>query len=538
MTHSTPPTTNLADTNVMPSAATSEKDVEQLTLRGDQYDDSTKEKIEEPANIQAIGPTACPIGQVGDDEFVEGGFEGWKVILGCALIAAPTVGWNLLWGVFQAYHSKFLLKGTPDATLSAVGSVQNALMTSLAFVTGKLGDRYGYKRFIASGCIIVFLGQFCASWCHEFWSIFLTQGVMQGAGCGLLLPMIFAIPSQWFRRHRGVATGIVIAGSSLGGAVPSLIVQAMLGRLGFHKTLLIYSFVQGVTMLAGFSLIKTRFPASQLQNKNRKIAWVDKQYFKDPSFWSFWAALLFAVFGYMTPFVYISVYAREKIPQISDQLASLPISVMAFASAIGRTTVGLTGDRIGFVNAFIIVIFISSFCQAVLWNVAADSYAGIMVFSVLFGMTGPCFISLVTPVAVTLYGTHNLATLTGLLNISNMPGSLTGPPLGGVILENSGRNWHALTAYSGVIQFVGVLCMLYGMVISSMFIWSIDPFTSSVQAGATTLCQDIAGANDSASRQWPYEYMIVGNHSYAISQYENIRVYLVLSFFLGFVVHV
>ncbi|KAF8754717.1 Major Facilitator Superfamily [Rhizoctonia solani] len=443
MTHSTPPTTNLADTNVMPSAATSEKD---------------------PANIQAIGPTACPIGQVGDDEFVEGGFEGWKVILGCALIAAPTVGWNLLWGVFQAYHSKFLLKGTPDATLSAVGSVQNALMTSLAFVTGKLGDRYGYKRFIASGCIIVFLGQFCASWCHEFWSIFLTQGVMQGAGCGLLLPMIFAIPSQWFRRHRGVATGIVIAGSSLGGAVPSLIVQAMLGRLGFHKTLLIYSFVQGVTMLAGFSLIKTRFPASQLQNKNRKIAWIDKQYFKDPSFGA--SGLRCCSLGYMTPFVYISVYAREKIPQISDQLASLPISVMA------------------------------SFCQAVLWNVAADSYAGIMVFSVLFGMTGPCFISLVTPVAVTLYGTHNLATPTGLLNISNMPGSLTGPPLGGVILENSGRNWHALTAYSGVIQFVGVLCMLYGMAISSMFIWSTDPLTSSVQAGATTLCQDIAGVND------------------------------------------
>jgi hypothetical protein len=48
-------------------------------------------------------------------------------------------------------------------------------------------------------------------------------------------------------------------------------------------------------MLVGFSLIKTRFPTSQLQNKNRKIVWVDKQYFKDPKFWSFWAALLFAV---------------------------------------------------------------------------------------------------------------------------------------------------------------------------------------------------------------------------------------------------
>lgn len=53
---------------------------------------------------------------------------------------------------------------------------------------------------------------------------------MQGLGCGLLLPMIFAIPSQWFRRHRGVATGIVIAGSSLGGAVPSLVVQVGANR--------------------------------------------------------------------------------------------------------------------------------------------------------------------------------------------------------------------------------------------------------------------------------------------------------------------
>jgi hypothetical protein len=69
----------------------------------------------------------------------------------------------------------------------------------------------------------------------------------------------------------------------------------MLEHLGFHKTLLIYSFIQGVVMLVGFLLIKTRFPASQAAARSRKIQWVDKQYFKDPVFWSFWTALLFAV---------------------------------------------------------------------------------------------------------------------------------------------------------------------------------------------------------------------------------------------------
>lgn len=56
------------------------------------------------------------------------------------------------------------------------------------------------------------------------------QGVLQGIGCGLTLPMVFAIPSQWFKRRRGLATGIVIAGAALGGAVSSLIVQVSAHR--------------------------------------------------------------------------------------------------------------------------------------------------------------------------------------------------------------------------------------------------------------------------------------------------------------------
>ena len=80
----------------LPSTVISEKDIEQATLHESvaqtKSRDSDKDQIEEPTCTQAAGPTACAVGQIGGDDFIEGGFEGWKVILGCALIAAPTVG--------------------------------------------------------------------------------------------------------------------------------------------------------------------------------------------------------------------------------------------------------------------------------------------------------------------------------------------------------------------------------------------------------------------------------------------------------------
>ncbi|QRW07417.1 major facilitator superfamily transporter [Ceratobasidium sp. AG-Ba] len=134
---------------------------------------------------------------------------------------------------------------------------------------------------------------------------------------------------------------------------------------------------------------------------------------------------------------------------------------MNFASAIGRTTVGLSADRIGFLNAFILTVSISAISQAVVWNLATDTYTGVIAYSAVFGLTGPCYISLITPIAVTLYGTQSLATLTGLLNLASLPGGLAGPPIAGLILDGTHRNWHILTGYSGLIQFTGVLCILF-----------------------------------------------------------------------------
>jgi len=64
-------------------------------------------------------------------------------------------------------------------------------------------------------------------------------------------------------------------------------------------------------------------------------------------------------------------------------------------------------------------------------------------------------------VCAQLYGSDRLAGLSGLTLFFNLPGNAAGAPLGGAILSGTGGNWHAVACYSGGMQVLGVLLMLY-----------------------------------------------------------------------------
>lgn len=68
-----------------------------------------------------------------------------------------------------------------------------------------------------------------------------------------------------------------------------------------------------------------------------------------------------------------------------------------------------------------------------------------------------------TPLAAQLFGTQNLAGLTGTFNIFMTPGNLAAAPLAGLIFSASGGNWHAPISYSGGVQIVAIMIMFYGI---------------------------------------------------------------------------
>lgn len=82
---------------------------------------------------------------------------------------------------------------------------------------GPLYD-WGYLTpLMWAGCFMVVFGMFMASLCTQYWQLLLSQGFFMGLGTGCLFTPTAGIIASYFSKRRGLAMGIVSAGSTIGG---------------------------------------------------------------------------------------------------------------------------------------------------------------------------------------------------------------------------------------------------------------------------------------------------------------------------------
>lgn len=129
---------------------------------------------------------------------------------------ARRLGYLLCFGVFLEDLEQRL--DQTAATLNFIQGLTNLGSNAVSFWVGRLGDRYGYKKCIGAGCVLSVLSLVGAALSYESLpALFVTQGVLLGVSQGLGMSLFMALPSQWFLERRGLATGISMSGSGIGG---------------------------------------------------------------------------------------------------------------------------------------------------------------------------------------------------------------------------------------------------------------------------------------------------------------------------------
>lgn len=284
------------------------------------------------------------------------------------------------------YYSNYFGSQTSYFTISFIGSLNNMALTGGALIVSPFLAHYGPQIIIFASTILQGIALILASFSTAAWATLLTQGLLFGIGeIGVYLAVVHIV-QQYFLKKKGLALGLAVSGSGFGGLCMSSVSQILIDKTGFAWSLRILAFmILGVGLGAGLLMRPRVTPAYKKAKAGEKIkrppVFVWKA-FKNPYFTVLFISSGISIFGYFVPFIILPSYAYSV--GISTSLASLSLGVLNGASAIGRIAIGILGDKIGYVNSFLVVQFGCPIIVLVLWPFA-KSLGLVMLTAALYG---------------------------------------------------------------------------------------------------------------------------------------------------------
>ncbi|TEY71489.1 hypothetical protein BOTCAL_0092g00230 [Botryotinia calthae] len=297
------------------------------------------------------------------------------------------------------------------------------------FVAGYLNAKYGPKLLVYGGSVVILLALFMTSLCKEYYQFFLAQGFLLGIGIASILLPAFTIAAQHFTTYRGLALGIVVSGSSLGGVMWSIALNRLLTEVGFGWAVRIVAFIQLPLLITG--CLSVRNPVLIL------LA----------------LGLFLVYFGLFTPFFYIEPWALSL--RLDSNFAFCTVSIVNAASLFGRIIPGLLADRLGCYNIAVVAAISSGLVCTCM--IKATSVAGITMFSLAYGFASGAIISLKGVCAAKLVPPTQFEIAMGsVMTFLSIPG-LVGSPINVKIID--------IWGYLGMSLFSGMMMLLGGLVL-------------------------------------------------------------------------
>lgn len=107
---------------------------------------------------------------------------------------------------------------------------------------GAAADRFGVRPVIAFGLLLIFAGMWGYSAVTDVMHVYAVHVLLGVAFACTNIVVIIVLLTQWFETKRGVALGIVLSGTSVGGAIFPPIVAAALERFGWQDAFKILAF--------------------------------------------------------------------------------------------------------------------------------------------------------------------------------------------------------------------------------------------------------------------------------------------------------
>ena len=172
-------------------------------------------------------------------------FYGWWVLLGVFLNYTALVGIQIY--TLPLFYPELIREfgwSTEEVTRAAtIFFLSGALITPCI---STFYDRFSIRKFMFAGSLVSIICLTCFSTLMETVNqmVIIYLGMSVAQACAGQVP-VMVIVTRWFRRLRGVAIGITLLATSVGGALFPLVVRTVMAEDGWREA------VWGVMLFAG-----------------------------------------------------------------------------------------------------------------------------------------------------------------------------------------------------------------------------------------------------------------------------------------------
>jgi cyanate permease len=384
-----------------------------------------------------------------------------RIFFGWYMVAASVVANTIFSAAYFQGFGVLILPiertfGWDRWVISAAMSLRQLESGIVSPAVGFLLDRFSARRLIFWSAIISGLGFIGLGFTSGIVMFFLCFVVISLGASGISHAVTWpVIISRWFRRNRGLATGLAVTGPIFGS--PIVILNTQIEEAYGWRVVL---FGYGILILVGITLLSMLVrdrpePYGLRPDGDPPEDSVTKEHhsgsprridagltmhavFRTKEFWLFTSylsgtfAVNSAIQGHMIP------YFQQDIG-LSAAWAAVVMSMVFIISGIGRIGGGYLLDRMDYRLVLAVVAAMMGLGLLYLQVVPVKTVWATLPFAVMFGVSFGCLVPMRGTVGSIMFGTRTIGGILGLLQGGPIAAGVIGPFVMGLIFDLNGN---------------------------------------------------------------------------------------------------
>jgi OFA family oxalate/formate antiporter-like MFS transporter len=345
------------------------------------------------------------------------------------------------------------------------GAIGNNLFFQLAplglcmYFVGKWQERYGVRRMIIIGNLILALNMLISAFASTLAMIYLWSFFNGLASCFIYTPALTCV-QRWFPTRRGLASGVVNFTFGISAAVTPPLFHSMLESMGYVKMNLAVAAAALLTGVLASSFTcdpdkpvvppaaSTSTAATPSLPLGQSLTALESV--RTKSFWFLWVTWCLQGAATIAMISLSTTFGLSRGFTMSS--AVIILTAFHIANGGGRILMGYASDMMNR-NQSMSVVFLASGCAYLL----LPHVTGLLATTVLAAIVGLAFgtlFSVSAPLAVDCFGIDHFGSIFGLIFTACFVAGLLGPSLSGYVLDVTGGN------FTIVFTYLGAFCLL------------------------------------------------------------------------------